>query len=141
MDRIDIWVTVGAVDYEKLSSNDIHGEKSINIKERVLKARKMQEKRFTSPPTPLLGKGEGRKTNTYHRKIKTNSEMNVKELNTFAPLSDEIKTLLNQSAERLQLSARAYHRIIKLARTISDLEGSENISSTHILEALQYRPR
>ena len=67
--------------------------------------------------------------------------MNVKELAIFAPLTEEIKKLLNQSAERLQLSARAYHRIIKLARTIADLESSENITQSHILEALQYRPR
>lgn len=67
--------------------------------------------------------------------------MNVKELNIYAPLDDATKKLLNQSAERLQLSARAYHRTIKLARTIADLEGSENISQSHILEALQYRPR
>jgi magnesium chelatase family protein len=67
--------------------------------------------------------------------------MNVKELAIFAPLDEETKKLLNQSAERLQLSARAYHRTIKLARTIADLDGSENISQSHILEALQYRPR
>ena len=67
--------------------------------------------------------------------------MNVKELIIYAPLENETKKLLNQSAERLQLSARAYHRTIKLARTIADLEGSENITQSHILEALQYRPR
>jgi magnesium chelatase family protein len=67
--------------------------------------------------------------------------MNVKELAIYAPLDNETKKLLNQSAERLLLSARAYHRVIKLARTIADLEGSENISQSHILEALQYRPR
>ena len=71
----------------------------------------------------------------------TNSEINVKELNIYAPLDSETKKLLNQSAERLQLSARAYHRTIKLARTIADLEGIENITQSHILEALQYRPR
>ena len=67
--------------------------------------------------------------------------MNVKELNIYAPLDEETKKILNQSAERLQLSARAYHRTIKLARTIADLEGTENIKTSHILEALQYRPR
>jgi magnesium chelatase family protein len=75
------------------------------------------------------------------RKINTNSEMNVKDLAIYAPLTPEIKQLLNQSAERLQLSARAYHRVIKLARTIADLEGIESITQSHILEALQYRPR
>ncbi len=125
MDRIDIWVTVGAVDFDKLSTEQSYGEKTNTIKERVLKARETQEKRFKRAT----------------RKIKTNSEMNVKELNTFAPLSEEVKQILNQSAERLQLSARAYHRTIKLARTIADLEGSENISASHVLEALQYRPK
>lgn len=125
MDRIDIWVTVGAVDYEKLSSNEQSGEKTITIKERVERARDIQNKRFKNSI----------------RKINTNSEMNVKDLAIYAPLTLEIKKLLNNSAERLQLSARAYHRTIKLARTIADLESSENITSAHILEALQYRPR
>lgn len=125
MDRIDIWVNVQNVDFEKLSSNIQEGERTATIKERVKKARDIQLKRFKNSP----------------RKINTNSEMNVKELAIYAPLDNETKKLLNQSAERLQLSARAYHRTIKLARTIADLEGSENISQSHILEALQYRPR
>lgn len=125
MDRIDIWVTVGAVDYDKLSTTEQTGDKTHSIKERVAKARTIQTKRF---------KGAA-------RKINTNSEMNVKDLAIYAPLTPEIKILLNQSAERLQLSARAYHRTIKLARTIADLEGSEYITTPHILEALQYRPR
>ena len=125
MDRIDIWVTVGNVDYEKLSNSLQEGEKTNTIKDRVKVAREIQTKRFKKTP----------------RKVSTNSEINVKELNIYAPLDDETKKLLNQSAERLQLSARAYHRTIKLARTIADLEGSANISQSHILEALQYRPR
>ncbi len=125
MDRIDIWVNVQNVDYEKLSNSSQEGEKTSTIKERVRLARDIQIKRFKNSP----------------RKINTNSEMNVKELNIYAPLDEETKKVLNQSAERLQLSARAYHRTIKLARTIADLSGSENISQSHILEALQYRPR
>jgi magnesium chelatase family protein len=125
MDRIDIWVTVGQVDYEKLSSENVEGEKTSTIKERVRIARDIQVKRFKNAT----------------RKISTNSEMNTKELAIFAKLTDETKQLLNQSAERLQLSARAYHRVIKLARTIADLAHKENIESSHILEALQYRPR
>jgi magnesium chelatase family protein len=125
MDRIDIWVSVGNVDYEKLSNQAKEGEQTKTIKERVLKARGIQIKRFKNSS----------------RKITTNSEMNVKDLAIFAPLDVETKQILNQSAERLQLSARAYHRTIKLARTIADLSLSENISQFHILEALQYRPR
>lgn len=125
IDRIDIWVSVGNVDYEKLSNNINEGETTIVIKKRVQTARDIQTKRFKNSK----------------RQINTNSEINVKELNNFAPLDENTKKLLNQSAERLQLSARAYHRTIKLARTIADLEGSENITQNHILEALQYRPK
>ncbi len=125
IDRIDIWVTVSNVDYTKLSNDTPTGEKTPTIKERVKNARAIQEKRFKKAT----------------RKIKTNSDMNVKELGIFAPLALDVKELLNQSASRLALSARAYHRVIKLARTIADLEASENITSAHILEALQYRPK
>lgn len=125
MDRIDLWVNVGNVDFEKLSNGEREGETTEEIKNRVLKARKIQELRFKNA----------------QRKISSNSEMNVKELNIFAPLDEETKKILNESAERLQLSARAYHRTIKLARTIADLSGSDQILTSHILEALQYRPR
>lgn len=125
MDRIDMWVTVSNVGFDELSEKDPNSTPTSVIKERVKNARSIQEKRFKKAT----------------RKIKTNSDMNSKDLNTFAPLADEVKNILNQSAERLQLSARAYHRTIKLARTIADLEGSEHITVPHILEALQYRPK
>lgn len=125
MDRVDIWVTVGVVDYDKLSNTEQSGENTKSIKEKVKRAREIQIKRFKNAT----------------RKISTNSEMNVKELGIYAPLDSELKNLLNKSAEQLQLSARAYHRVIKLARTIADLEASEEIQTPHILEALQYRPR
>ena len=125
VDRIDLWVTVGNVDYTKLSDNERTGERTQMIKARVKNARLIQDKRFKNTK----------------RKIKTNSDMNVKELGVFALLSPEVKELLNNSAEHLALSARAYHRVIKIARTIADLENSENIKSNHILEALQYRPK
>jgi len=125
IDRVDLWVTVGNVDYQKLSDGRPSGERSETIKERVKNARKIQEKRFERAK----------------RKIKTNSDMNVKELGIFAPLSEEVKQLLNASAERLALSARAYHRVIKIARTIADLENSPEIETKHVLEAIQYRPK
>jgi len=125
MDRIDIWINVENIDYEKLSDGTRDGDSTEIIKSRVVKARNIQGKRFKNS----------------QRKIKTNSEMNVRELNVYAPLDEDTKKLLNQSAERLGLSARAYHRTIKLARTIADLEDSENILQSHILEALQYRPK
>ncbi len=122
MDRIDLWVSVGNVDYKKLGEEG-DGEKSDRIKERVTKARKIQEKRFEK----------------FDRNIKTNSEMNVKDLSNIIKLKEEVRDLLDDSAERLALSARAYHRVIKIARTIADLENSEEINSNHILEAIQYR--
>ena len=124
MDRIDLWVSVGNVDYKKLGGEGT-GEKSEKIKERVAKARTLQGDRFKK-----LG-----------RKISTNSEMNVKDLSGIVKLSKEVRDLLDDSAERLGLSARAYHRVIKIARTIADLENSADIKANHILEAIQYRPK
>ena len=124
IDRIDLWVSVGNVDYKKLGEEG-NGEKSENIKYRVTNARKIQEKRFEK----------------FGRNIKTNSEMNVKDLSSMVKLSGEVRNLLDDSAERLALSARAYHRVIKIARTIADLENSEEVNSNHILEAIQYRPK
>jgi len=125
MDRIDMWVTVGNVDYQKLSDKERSGQNGETIRQRVVKARKIQSDRFKD---------------STHR-IKTNSEMSVRDLEIYAPLDDETRKILNQSAERLYLSARAYHRTIKLARTIADLGGRKNIEQKDILEALQYRPR
>lgn len=125
IDRIDLWVTVGNVDYKKLSDEAERGEKTRAIRSRVKAARLIQEKRFKSSK----------------RKIKTNSEMNVKDLGSIIKLAGEVRDLLDDSAERLALSARAYHRVIKIARTIADLENSEDVKADHILEAIQYRPK
>ena len=124
MDRIDIWVSVGNVDYKKLGGEG-NGEKSEKIKVRVQKAREIQKNRFQK-----LG-----------RDISTNSEMNVKDLSNIVKLKKEIRDLLDDSAERLGLSARAYHRVIKIARTVADLENSEDVQANHLLEAIQYRPK
>lgn len=124
MDRIDLWVSVGNVDYKKLGEMG-DGEKSEWIKNRVTNARKIQNERFKK----------------FGRNITTNSEMNVKDLASVVKLKEEVRDLLDESAERLALSARAYHRVIKIARTIADLENSEEINSNHILEAIQYRPK
>jgi len=70
-----------------------------------------------------------------------NSEMQAKDIDKIAGLEDDAKEVLNASAKKLDLSARAYHRIIKLGRTIADLAGSNNIKKEHILEAIQYRPK
>lgn len=123
VDRIDIWVEVSKIDHGKLTdSRDLH-EKTENIIPRIQKARKIQEDRYTD------------------LKIKTNAELTAKDLVTKINLSEKVKDVLNTSAKQLDLSARSYHRIIKLARTIADMEGKDEISENHILEALQYRPK
>ncbi len=127
IDRIDLWVSVGNVDYKKLGeeNNKNKSEQSEKIKYRVTEAREIQKKRFEK----------------FKRNITTNSEMNVKDLSNMVKLKENVRNLLDDSAERLALSARAYHRVIKIARTIADLDNSEEINSNHILEAIQYRPK
>ena len=124
MDRIDLSVSVGNVDYKKLGEEG-KGENSEMIKKRVNKAREIQKDRFQK----------------FNRNISTNSEMNVKDLSNIIKIDENVRKILDDSAERLALSARAYHRVIKIARTIADLENSEDIKQNHILEALQYRPK
>ena len=135
IDRIDLWVTVGNVDYRKLGDEVIRSERTHTIKARVKAARLIQEKRFKQLEKPASARGSG------GRRIKTNSEMNVKDLSSLVKLSKEVRELLDDSAEHLALSARAYHRVIKIARTIADLDNSPDVKSNHILEAIQYRPK
>ena len=134
IDRIDIWVSVGNVDYKKLGEEG-HGEKSETIQKRISAAREIQKKRFSTIGGSV---SDGKKVG---RNIKTNSEMNVKDLSSMVHLDDSVRNLLDDSAARLALSARAYHRVIKIARTIADLENSPDVKSNHILEAIQYRPK
>ncbi len=129
MDRIDMWVNVGNVDFQKLSDESITSESSLAIKKRVWEARKTQFDRFKKHK---IGSG---------RQLRSNSDMNVKDLSILAPLDQETKKALEDSAVKLNLSARSYHRVIKLARTIADLAGSPQIERTHLMEALQYRPK
>ncbi len=123
VDRIDLHLEVPQVDHEKLSDESRTGESSKIIRERVAKAREIQKKRFSK------------------RDILANSEMGVRDLKSFAPLSEGVKNTLLQAAKRLDLSARVYHRVIKVSRTIADLEGEKDIKENHIFEALQYRPK
>jgi len=125
IDRIDMWVEVSQINYEKLSEKDSGIKETAEIKNRVINARKIQKERFHKAG----------------RKIKTNSEMSAKDMEKISGLEDEAREVLNTSAKKLDISARAYHRIIKLARTIADLENSNTIKVSHILEALQYRPK
>lgn len=125
MDRIDLWVEVSKVEHEKLTdSRELHTGTE-KMKPIVEGARKIQEERYSKAKV----------------KNKTNAGVSSKDLVKHLTLSEEVKNILNESAKKLDLSARSYHRIIKLARTIADMEGSTEIGPNHILEALQYRPK
>ncbi len=127
LDRIDIHVDVPRVDYEKLSGDRL-GETSETIRKRVQAARDIQQARFSnyqSSGTPIV----------------CNADMRVGEIRQFCKLGEEGQTLMRAAMSQLQLSARAYHRVLKLSRTIADLAGSEEIAPAHLAEALQYRPK
>lgn len=121
LDRIDIHIEVPPVDYDELSGKTQSGEPSEKIRERVNKARAIQHKRF-----------EG--TN-----ITCNARISSAMLRKVCVLSEDAEKVLKKAFEKLNLSARAYDRVLKVARTIADLEASENIGVSHILEAVQYR--
>ena len=122
LDRIDIHVEVPRVEYEKLSDARL-GESSITVQARVETARQRQRDRFTGSD------------------VLCNSDMRPAEVRQFCQLDDIGRTLMRTAMNQMQLSARAYHRTLKLARTIADLAGAETITPMHLAEALQYRPR
>jgi magnesium chelatase family protein len=122
MDRIDIHVEVPRVDYEKLSDNR-HGESSETVSLRVEAARQIQRERFAGT------------------RINCNADMHPAQVRQFCQLDEACRSLMRAAMNQLQLSARAYHRILKLSRTIADLSASPSIQQTHLAEALQYRPR
>ena len=123
LDRIDIHIEVPHVDYEKLSSDRL-GEPSAAIRARVQAARDIQKGRFTQSTG-----------------IVCNADMRVAEVRKFCKLDEAGERLVRAAMSQLNLSARSYHRILKLARTIADLAGSEHIQVAHLAEALQYRPK
>ncbi|NMB95189.1 MAG: ATP-binding protein, partial [Clostridiaceae bacterium] len=120
LDRIDLYVEAIPVKYKELNSMG-GGEKSSLIRERVIKARDIQLERFKD------------------HNIFSNSQLSSALVKKFCKLDSKGNALLKSAFEKLDLSARAYNRILKVARTIADLDGSEDIKSAHIAEAIQYR--
>jgi magnesium chelatase family protein len=119
LDRIDLHVEVPALDYKEMSSEAV-GESSAEIKVRVDKARQIQQQRFAG-----------------NQGVYCNSQMNNRLIEKFCQLGESSKRLLEKSVERLGLSARSYHRVLKLSRTIADLDSSKDIESRHVAEAIQ----
>ncbi|MFA6908991.1 MAG: YifB family Mg chelatase-like AAA ATPase [Patescibacteria group bacterium] len=122
LDRIDLHVEVPHVEFEKLTDTSV-GETSEQIRSRIILARNCQQKRFGN------------------RRIFTNAEMSPRELRAWCAVDSASAQILRQAVERLRLSARSYIRILKIARTIADIEGQECIGSVHVAEALQYRSK
>ena len=122
LDRVDIFVDVPRIDYEKLSDDRL-GEKSEKVRERVTATRRRQRERF---------KGT---------RLSCNADMTAAEVREFCRVDESSQSLLKAAMKQLNLSARAFHRILKLARTIADHEGVDQIKAPHLAEAIQYRPR
>ena len=122
LDRVDIFVEVPHIDYEKLVDERL-GEKSDRVQGRVRAARNIQQKRF-----------EG-------TRLVCNTEMTPTEVREFCQVEESAQSLLKAAMKQLYLSARAFHRILKLGRTIADLENGDIIKAHHVAEAIQYRPR
>jgi len=130
LDRIDIHIEVPSVDYDKLSDARL-GEPSELIQKRVEAAREMQRKRFSFTASH----------NSPQPKMSCNADMGPAALRQFCPLDQESSSLMRSAMNQMQLSARGYHRVLKLARTIADLAGGTDINPTYLAEALQYRPK
>lgn len=122
LDRIDLHIEVPRLKFDKINSAEL-SEPSINIRQRVLMARERQHHRFINVSAA------------------TNAEMNAKDIREFCLIDSQTQDLLRQAVEQMHLSGRAYHRILKVARTIADLEQEDQIQLAHVAEALQYRAK
>lgn len=122
LDRLDIFIEVPRVDYEKLAADSL-AENSEKVMERVKQARQIQQQRFQGS------------------KLTSNAEMTPVEVKKFCQVETQAQNLLRTAMKQLYLTARAFHRVLKLSRTIADLNQSEIIKANHLAEAIQYRPR
>lgn len=122
LDRIDIHLSVPRVEFQKLSSQRT-GESSASIRTRVQAARQRQFDRFKDT------------------RLFSNADMTPAEIRVYCPLDEAGNALMQQAMRQMQLTARGYHRVLKLARTIADLSGEDKIQQVHLAEALQYRAR
>jgi len=122
LDRIDLHIEVPRLNYDKLTSSE-GTEKSEKIRERVEKARQIQNKRLID--TSMI----------------TNAEMSAKQVDMFCRLDEKAEKIIKQAVNQMNLSARSYHRLLKVARTIADLDDCEEINQNHVAEALQFRTR
>ena len=124
-DRIDLWSTMGPVELSELGKKSKEGQETAAARAQVLRARAAQKERFKKSKNPS----------------KTNSELSPRELEDLVPLAPKVREMLEQAGTRMHLSPRAFHRVIKVGRTIADLESANHVLTPHILEALQYREK
>ena len=120
LDRIDIHVEAPAISLDQIGSSS-RGESSADMRARIEAARKIQKERFANSP------------------VRNNASMGSKQIKAYCPLDDSLRSMLASAMESLNLSARAWDRIVKVSRTIADLDGSEKIQKKHLLEAINYR--
>jgi magnesium chelatase family protein len=130
-DRIDLWIQMGPINLGDLGKRNKEGSETKVAREKVASARDAQARRNNPQLDPNKPAGP----------IKLNSELSPRDLDNFIPLTANVRATLEKAGTRLTLSPRAFHRVIKVARTIADLDGAPDINESHILEALQYRER
>jgi magnesium chelatase family protein len=139
LDRIDIHIEVPRVDYEKLSDERL-GEPSADVQALVEAARERQRQRFANGQMANQQMASGQMSKSA-KGIACNADMRPAQIRKYCQLDETCNSLMRSAMNQMQLSVRAYHRVLKLARTIADLAGEEQIAPTHLAEALQYRPK